>query len=587
MMKLYLKRALAVAIICVLLFSGCTNQQEVIDESGNPVTNPNVAPTTTINDYKLRDLDALYAGDDDLSVVTMYLTVSRGNSASNTNYSWADINSHSVYYYDELGIDKYSVEGMLQVGDASGPTPGEFGYGAVVPNSTVRIRGKSSSRSAQKSYRITLNSSAGTWRSQKIINLNKHVYDAIRFRNKMCYDLMKDIPDMMSCRTQFVHLYVKDKTGAGGENALFEDYGLFTQVEQINKTYLRNHGLDEFGHLYKAEMFEFYRYEGEIENADHPDYDQSKFEYRLIPKGNEDHTKLINMLTDLNDYTIPIEEVFAKHFDEDNYFTWLAFHMITGNRDITSQNFYLYSPQNSQKWYFISWDNDAAWSSGEDVAYKNLAGYNYELGLSNFWGSVLPQRVLKSDYYRGLLDEKISEVKNFLTEERLTSLGASYGALVKPYVYSMPDIMHAPRKENEFDYILTTISNELAFNTEMYLESLRRPLPFFVSYPEVVGEQTVFHWDPSYDFDGQSVSYTFELARDYNMQNIIMREENLPIPQATSGLLEPGQYFFKITAANEDGYTQTSMEIYEYEDLDCYGVTMFYVLDDGTIPTSY
>ena len=51
-----------------------------------------------------------------------------------------------------------------------------------------------------------------------------------------------------------------------------------------------------------------------------------------------------------------LADVFAKYFDEENYFTWLAFQMLTGNTDTTSQNFLLYSPQNSQKWYFISWD---------------------------------------------------------------------------------------------------------------------------------------------------------------------------------------------------------------------------------------
>ena len=52
----------------------------------------------------------------------------------------------------------------------------------------------------------------GEWRGQRTIALNKHVSDVFRFRNKLAYDLMKDIPQMMSARTQFVHLYVKDTT---------------------------------------------------------------------------------------------------------------------------------------------------------------------------------------------------------------------------------------------------------------------------------------------------------------------------------------------------------------------------------------
>ena len=34
----------------------------------------------------------------------------------------------------------------------------------------------------------------------------------MRFRNKLSYDLLKGIPELLSLRTQFVHLYVKDET---------------------------------------------------------------------------------------------------------------------------------------------------------------------------------------------------------------------------------------------------------------------------------------------------------------------------------------------------------------------------------------
>ena len=58
--------------------------------------------------------------------------------------------------------------------------------------------------------------------------------EGMRFRNKLTYDLMKKIPQMLSLRTQFVHLYVKDNTD--GTSDSFADYGLYTQVEQLNKT---------------------------------------------------------------------------------------------------------------------------------------------------------------------------------------------------------------------------------------------------------------------------------------------------------------------------------------------------------------
>lgn len=91
----------------------------------------------------------------------------------------------------------------------------------------------------------------------------------------MAFDLIKGIDQMMGLRTQFVHLYVKDET-SGSDS--FDDYGLYTQVEQLNKTALQAHGLDKNGQLYKVNYFEFYRDEDVIKLADDPDYDQTKFE---------------------------------------------------------------------------------------------------------------------------------------------------------------------------------------------------------------------------------------------------------------------------------------------------------------------
>lgn len=46
----------------------------------------------------------------------MYLTVSRGNSSENTDHSWAEINTYSVYDYADMGVTRYQVMGLLQAG---------------------------------------------------------------------------------------------------------------------------------------------------------------------------------------------------------------------------------------------------------------------------------------------------------------------------------------------------------------------------------------------------------------------------------------------------------------------------------------
>ena len=77
-----------------------------------------------INQVHLRDKETLYENDDEDSVVTMYLTVSRGNSSENTDHSWKEINSYSAYDYEDMGVERYQVHGLLHVGDEEGPVVG-------------------------------------------------------------------------------------------------------------------------------------------------------------------------------------------------------------------------------------------------------------------------------------------------------------------------------------------------------------------------------------------------------------------------------------------------------------------------------
>lgn len=150
-----------------------------------------------------------------------YRKVRQGNAAEGTDHTWEEINTYSAYEYRELGIDRYKVAGLLQVGDENGPVFGEFGYGETAPNATVNIRGQTSTRYDQKNYKIEIKDNRGDFRGQTTIALNKHQMDGLRFRNKLCFDLMTGIDQMMSLRTQFVHLYVNDLTDGSDDG--FED----------------------------------------------------------------------------------------------------------------------------------------------------------------------------------------------------------------------------------------------------------------------------------------------------------------------------------------------------------------------------
>lgn len=574
-------RKVLVGILFVLLlltFCSCLFEEATEVNFGATINEQEIQTETDIH---IRDKDLLYSQYDNTEIVTMYLTVSMGNESEGTNHTWEEVNTYSAYYYDELGVDRYKVAGLLQVGDENGLVAGEFGFGQVAPNCTVQIRGQSSSLNPQKNYKISIKDNKGDWRGQTTIALNKHQGDGLRFRNKMAFDMLSDIDELMSLRTTFVRLYVKDTTK--GDNAKFEDYGIYTQVEQLNKTALKAHGLDNRGHLYKINFCEFYRYEDIIVLKDDPKYDVKKFEEILEIKGDDDHTKLIEMLSKINDFSIPIEQILEEKFDIENIAYWMAFNLLMGNIDTQSRNFYIYSPQNVDRWYIIPWDNDGMLKRTEHAVQGTIDYEEWESGVSNYWGNVLFQRCLKSEVFCQALDDAVETLKAKFTAEYIESYVMTYAELLKPLIYQGRDLLYAPLTKLEYTKVAEGINDEISDNYARYKASLDKPMPFYIGVPQAKDDGYVVEWENSYDFGGEDVTYTFELSRDLTFKDTIQKESDLVIPTAYFEKLPAGQYFMRVTSKNESGLTQVAFDYYRIEKGKIYGTKCFYVDGDGNI----
>ena len=568
---------------CAVLPAGSTegaagSQAEAGNKAADKVEK---APLEDINGVHLRDNPELYTVYDDSGVVTMYLTVSRGNDSENTNHSWAEINHYSVYDYEAMGVPRYQVAALLQVGDENGPVAGEVGYADSVPNATVQVRGQSSSENAQKNYKIKLKKNKGSWRGQRTIALNKHMSEGLRFRNKMAYDLIKGIDQMMGLRTQFVHLYVKDLTDS--ENGVFEDYGLYTQVEQLNKTALKVHGLDSTGQLYKVNFFEFYRYEDSIKLTTDPTFDQAKFDAYLETKGSSDHGKLIEMLEKLNDESQPMEKLLETYFDVENIAYWMAFQLLTGNTDTQSRNVYLYSPQNSSTWYLLDWDNDGMLLRTENQLLDRSMGESWEWGISNYWGNVLFRRCLQTASYREALDTTVRELHDYLNADRIEEMTAHYRTITEQYIWQMPDVEHLPLTRTQYNTVAQALPEEIEENYQQYPEGYHYPMPFYIGLPSLQNGVLQLSWDPSYDFNAEDISYTVEIARDYLFRQVLYRQEHVVLPVAQAEAPGAGQYFIRVRATNTSGYTQDAFDYYVIDTGKVYGVKCFYIQPDGTV----
>jgi spore coat protein H len=498
------------------------------------------------------------------SVVVMYVTVRTGSAANGTNHTFDEINGTQKFNSNTMQeFPGLLADAIFQVGDEKGPLLGDFGYGETTPNATITTRGHTSSFAPQKSYKIKLNKTGANWRGQRIIALNKQYFDISRVAQKLSFDLMQDIPNMLTLHTQFVHLYIKDET-ENPPDKTFEDYGLFTQVEEPDNTFLKNDLLEYNGNLYKAQFFEFNRYPDNLRLTSDPLYNAADFSSILENHSNNtDNSKLLQMLDDVNNPDIPIQTTFTRYFDSDNYFTWMAFNILVGNLDTNAQNFYLYSPEDNLKWYFIPWDYDGAFSRQINKTLGATFIHPWSQGISNYWNVILHQRVLKVPEYRQMLDEKVNELMQILTPERIKGLLNSYRKVTDIYITRNPDLSALKLPLDTYYREMDMIPNEPQLNYQLYRESLEQPMPFYLGTPQNQGSTFQFIWDLSYDFvDQAAVVYHFQIATDWDFKNVIT-DELTDQTQVNVPALKPGVYFWRVIATdNTNGKEQQPYDNY-------------------------
>lgn len=515
----------------------------------------------------LIDNQGLYVNEQ-IDVKEVYITILPPSSQfPEYNYTFKDLNTN-IYDTDT------EVRVIFQEGKDGVIKPGSFGYGLTDANATMKLRGQSSRLKEQKSYKIELNKKVGTWNDQKVINLNKHPFDDTRIRNKLSFDYLKLIPNITSLQTEYVHVYIKDYS-EGDYSQQFVDYGLFTQIENLDEDFFKKRDLDAKGSLYKAEYFEFYRYSDVIKLKEDPAYDKNAFEEILEIKGDNDHSKLIAMLNDVNNEFIHINDVIDKHFERDNYITWLAINLLIDNVDTNSKNYYLYSPSNSDKWYFLPWDYDKGWSKHRfDSGEVGL----WQQGISNYWGVVLHRRFFMNDENIKDLSREIEYLASIFTEENTRKLLDSYTPIITEYLGREPDSLYTDLDEVliEIDQLPSVIND----SKKRYYESLERPMPVFMGNPEKLGDYYIFRWTESYDLQGDYITYNIEISDSPTFENIIYTKEGIRESEYIVKGIPSGKYYWRLGIADSQGNKQAAFDYYiDENNLWYFGIKEFYIHD--------
>ncbi|KRE93099.1 hypothetical protein ASG89_06215 [Paenibacillus sp. Soil766] len=551
-------------ITAVVFLTACTDEQVKESNSEGPSTLSNLTPITS-NDKLVED-KRLYQQDKDTSVDALYVTILPEKRGKENPLSWYALNRIK----DRMNEGDLKVIVQEGAADGSGPKSGMFGYASTESNGKISLRGNTSRYASQRSYKIRLEDQAGLWHDQRTLNLNKHIFDSSRLRNKLSFDIFETIPNITSLRTQFVHLYVKDLSEEKESGKAFADYGLFTHVEQPNEKFLKSHWLDPNGQLYKAVLFEFFEYPEALKSKTDPTYNKAEFEKHLEIDGYEDHDKLLKMLKDVNNMSIPIDEVFDKHFDLDNYLTFLAANILMDNLDTEAHNFYLYSPLNSNKWYFLPWDYDGGWEWGLQ---GNVINTNPSSnGISTYWGSVLPNRFFRSEKNVQLLKDKIDELYAMINNDSVAKRLQDYRGVVEPFINKAPDNSFLPIQLNKLDEEFKRIAGVPLRALERFNKDIEKPKPFFLNELSQLNGKYRFEWEPSFDLQGDDLTYEWTLARDPAFKDIVQQQKTLKNTSVELNSLKPGEYFWKVTVQDAKGHQQIAFDYYETDDVPYYGV---------------
>ncbi len=559
---------ITVAVICLAAAIIYANNYEkaLAAKAGNDAAKAAVEALTAakaeLGSKGLSDAGELYGKYPLNEVVNVYLTV----------YEGTDPKTGIVYDFNALNSLKSEAEGdpsLLASVRIDDPSETGIYYGSPTgsgaartvaasaaavpsePNCEISQRGESARMFIGKSYQIKLFDTEVPFRGQWILNLNKHYEDPTRIRQKFCFDYISMFSDMISLRTTFVHLYVID--ASKGETA-YSDYGLFTHVEQPNRDFLRAHGLDVNGTIYKPTDFEFFRHEDIILPEDDPLYNYDVFSKLLRIREGGDNPKLAGMLDDVNNTTLDFSAVFDKFFDTDNYVTWLAMNLLLDNYDTMSRNYLLYTPANSDKWYLLPWDFD------KTIVPLKMQGSRYAFaGLARYYGSVLHRRFFRDPANIKLLDAKIEELKDIMTKAKTGEMVAAYSDVIRRFIgenaaatADRGNLAGALAAAAEFDSIIMR-------NYNRYYATKGDPMPFFLGEPsetvQASGEWR-FNWDPSFDLQGDAVSYSFQLSESLLFDVFTYRQDNMYRTDVIVEGVKPGTYYWRVISSDSKGNMQ-------------------------------
>jgi hypothetical protein len=220
----------------------------------------------------------------------------------------------------------------------------------------LRYRGDTARVMPKKSWKVEF-SESDSFSGTEELNLNADYIDQTLLRSAVGYDFLARA-GVPTPRHAYARLYINDG-----------DYGLFSNVEQIDERFLDRMGWDLHGNLYKGD--------GNLEPPkwyeDNPQWWAANYgKHTNDQNGYDDIRALINLLNYTPDAQFP--EAIAETFDVNGWLDWYAANILLGNFEMVAKNYYLYHDFSTDKWRILPWDVDLA--LGHNATFHSVFDYD-------------------------------------------------------------------------------------------------------------------------------------------------------------------------------------------------------------------
>lgn len=303
--------------------------------------------------------------------------------------------------------------------------------GTVYNNIGVKFKGNSSynNPSVKKSMKIDFNlfDSTLTFNGLKKINLNNGFKDPTLLREKICLDFL-NTQGVNAPRCTFANVYFNNQL-----------WGLYTLVEEIDKTYLEDRFANKNGNLFKGDPHGDLQFLGNNMSSYYPNYELHTNETV------NDWSDLQNFINALN--TSPptaLESSMNNVLQMDSWYKVWAGNILFANLDSyqgSGHNYFIYHNTATNKFEWIAWDVNEAFGNFQQglslLQIKNLSPDYTPMPAGNrpLEEKLLANTNMKASYY----DALYQMLSTGFDTTNLFPLIDSLADWIRPSVYADPN----------------------------------------------------------------------------------------------------------------------------------------------------